>query len=214
MSKVGAPFRVGPAGAINVLDATQAAHNGWTSGAAIIDTVQLPIRSIGGQWIISGLTVTADLYILNASSAVAPPYGKLGVIQCGLSPQGPQTSNPISPANPYVPTLASAPLPRDGTLITPLFDPAVDPLPPTADQIPPTVQGLLLNASVVPPQPLIVPAGGALYVGMWCMPGLVSSNVSLGTPTYTLMVCNAQWEIIYAAAGMGQGPTPPPPGSY
>jgi len=74
-------------------------------------------------------------------------------------------------------------LPTDSTLITDLWNPANDPLPPAApfffgqsgvSQSTPTPNSLLpITATIIPPNPVDLIPGIEPYIGIWMTPSLI-----------------------------------------
>lgn len=228
MSRYGNPFRYvapnGPGGSdtgqnLNLADSESAANfasyagiSMWTTGAALVDTVTLPMRGIGSTWRVYSVSFSASLLMVvpNQQTAAGPVqvYGKLAPLRGGVSLQGPQTQGQGS--IPWV-FLSQSLLPRDSSLIGSLWDPSSDPLPPMYydNQTPlaPT-QMLDIAGGVTPPMPLDVPAGGNLYVGMWLEPALLACQVvgGIGLLSQALQVFNGQYEIYFDELGSQQGP--------
>lgn len=212
--RYGAEFRYtvdSTGGQQNLIDALTPGSTGnsnWTTGAAIVDSVALPIRSVKSTWRIYSVSFTARLlmivnYILPATG-IASRFGKLGALNCGMSLQGPQTISahiPGGPAYPYT-TLDESPLPRDSSLVSRLWDPATNPLPPINYlQTPHSPAELLdLSGGITPPQPIDMPAGGSLYAGLWLEPALMSCYAPPGVGSQLgqwLAVYSGQYEIYF-----------------
>lgn len=179
-------------------------YNPLTPGSVLIDTLPALQEETAKSWSLLAFSVSAQL-VLDLSGFVSPPpaYGKFGKIMAGLVIPLPRATGAGGTNSPYDSPMT--PLP-DTTLLTPLWDPAVDPLPPiddlsvgTGNTIP---NNLPVSCQLVLPEPIEYgeyadPAtvGG---IGIWMTPSLLGPSFgSLATPAYYLTIVNAQYTIYY-----------------
>jgi hypothetical protein len=110
----------------------------------------------------------------------APPFGKLGKIIGGLLTQNNQSTSLASLANSVQPML---PLPVDTSLTAPLWDPAVDALPPVShytqvDGVGPTnvlSPSMPIEAADVLSTPIDVATQSPFAIGVWMTPSLAQN---------------------------------------
>lgn len=215
--RTGAAFRgvkLSTGDVFNMTDASQGVPGGWTQGQTLIDIVPLSFRSNVGIWNATSVSIAAQLLLFYIANTLPPMYGKLGRIMCGLTTTGPQTPD-VNSGTLFSNPLSQFPLPRDSTLLAPLWDPAIDPLPPI-NPVPvflpsttPAMQMLNVSAQVVLPAPLPIPAGANLFAGIWIQSSLLASvSPVTPVPTVTPSVFNAQYSVAFEPSDMGQGPLP------
>ena len=180
----------------------------WSKGACTIDAVNLQPQPTE-RWTILGFAVTASLQLVAIS---ATPFGRFGKIKCGLAVPLSPTPVVIDDGNPAgVPFTG---LPPDASLITDLWNPDVDPIPPVfGNALLQTSQTTLpVAAAFTLPQP--IDYGGLtqptyqLTIGLWMLPslyGLINSSLS----TISLDLFNANYVVYYddniPASRSGQG---------
>jgi hypothetical protein len=199
-------FRSGVSPPINLSSEAYLAGDGWGYGGAIIDTLAALQENVLKGWSILGFSVAAKLRLVNGIlvfPTVTQAYGKLGKIQAGLVI--PLTAQTGTASAPYV-SMAStgvapsfAELPPDVSMVTDLWNPANDPLPP---QVPSS--GTLashpylpVSCSLILPTPLnmtgYADASTAGAIGMWASPSLL-----MGSLLANLYVSEAHYSLYYS----------------
>lgn len=166
-------------GNVNLTDIQGSAspYSSWTQGAYIIDTARLVPITNKPMTIVSA-SVSASLVWYQSGAYY---YGKWGKVIAGITEA--QNTSGYAAGFPY-----SVPVnqrPQDSSLITTLWDPANDPLPP---QLVSPLPNFPISGSIVPPSPIPAPQGG-IGIGMWIGPSLVANA--------NMCVYNAVWSIIY-----------------
>lgn len=162
----------------------------WTLGATQIDQIQLQVPA-GHIWELLGYSITTFLQL---EVLAARAFGKFGKIWGGLVPNGQPTG---FPSNPYIGYPPVPPLPQDASLLVPLWDPDVDPLPPvSASAVTPTGNLLPITKNVQLPQPLETRLGDQIGIGIWMSPSLMG-NFSGGVNSFSLVVCSSSYTLVY-----------------
>lgn len=190
-------FRTTNAAGSNILDFIAPAAGGWSLGATLLDPIQLDIPA-QKSFSILGFSVMGQLSLLRSGN---PSYGKLGKLLTAVvtdSSAHDTGNSALSNSNVAVPVL---PLPRDASVITSLWDPAVDPLPPLiAASVPAIPASVPVSATLNLPQPLELEVGNQLLIGLWLMPSLGPNQAggpSIGQPNTTIVLSQAVATIIY-----------------
>lgn len=201
--RVGGAFRsapLGPPPGFNAWDLvalnppTTAPASSWTAGAGIVDTVQVRTPTTS-PWDLLAFTVQAALVLADTNFTFIPYFGKLGRVIAGVTNGLPTNSGTTGFYQ-----LSLPPLPQDASLQASLWDPAVDPLPPIVrNAVPAQPPVLEVTAAQNLQQPLAVPAGGQINLGIWVLPSLLNTNTigNNGTPCLSMTVCNAEYVVIY-----------------
>lgn len=193
------PFRTGTL--YNLADlawdpgATPTAVNGAgrTTGAALIDQIPLsPAQSPDRTVSILSYSVQAQLAFGKNFTTV---FGRLGTILAGVNADSNAQATSFDSAG--VPLVsATQPLPHDASLVSELWSPAIDDLPPPITTLPPSL-GIRAATSVNLNQPLPAIAGTA-YVGIWMQPSILPFLAVTPTqPGLFLAVYAATWSITY-----------------
>lgn len=187
-------FRVNPGLNLNFNDDTLEVSNpsgnatsGWTTGVTQID--QVPANSFPGNrgFDLLGFTITAFLTMQQGSRSSY--FGKLGPLVGFVSVRGAvATTGPASTQNGVI-------LPADNRVT--VWDPAQDPLPPTATYPGVAATPLPVSASMEFPQPIAVQLGDPILVGLCATPSLLSCLNTLSTPVIWLAVLGAGYSIQY-----------------
>lgn len=195
-------FRTTPGNAINVQDSQLAPGSAFspgvsqhTAGATILEEVNLTTASPTADTLkLIGLTINAQIGLIY--QAGAPSYfGKLGRVVGGLTLTGQRTVGP-GIATWVIP---QQPLPSDLSLVGDIWNHDNDPTPPviTAPAAPPAgPQNLQIGLSLTLPQPVILPRGNDLCIGIWQMPSFVAA-MNPGVPAVYPIVLAAVWSLVY-----------------
>lgn len=211
---------VGGGPALNAVDWTTVATTdpGYTAGAGLLDATVLQPPLVA-NWAIVSISVSAGLFIYQnptlTGTAAGHLYGRLGRILTGIqvygSPSRAMSSGTLTP----IPGAFPMPqLPQDPSLITPLWEPATDPLPPStpfafqniSTPPPPPAPSLLPALAILNlPQPLYLSSIGALLIGLWLTPSLLGCGTN-GYPCVQIGVANALYTI---NCDDGKGPIAP-----
>lgn len=148
-----------------------------SAGSTLIDAVNFTLGpGLGQTFTITSVSIEAYVELLvnaNLSFPPAGPFGQLGAILGALVVQDASQT----PGN--FGTAAVLPLPPDMSLSVPLFDPAVNPLPPirAGASFAPFGPGtmLALSGSILPPNPIELPPNTtpSVGVGIWMLPSLL-----------------------------------------
>lgn len=164
----------------------------YTLGTTLID--QPSFQAVGRNWKLLSAAFRASLVI---GGGFGPVYGKLGKVHVAVDPNG--LLNPTGQFrgnNGSIPPLQ--PLPPDPTLVTVLWDPAIDPLPPNALALlsPPPSPGLPVTTIIQLPIPLPV-SDASVSVGIWVEQSLVASPVPMPqfTAIQAIQVQNATYTL-------------------
>lgn len=185
----------------------QSALGGWTSGNMMLVPVQAPVAGLATAWKVTALSVTGQITLWSYMAIDnGPIFGKLGQVLCGLDTQGP--AFPIPNVDVYGVWMRGGSFPRNANLFTSLYDPSSDALPPITPDQPGNIpmNTAPVAGSLVLPQPLIVPAGGAgLYVGVWLLPSMMRFNAAR-QPAAFLYLTNLIYELDFEIVKTGQGP--------
>lgn len=178
----------------------------WSLGQQLIDALQIAPQA-QESWSIIGYAITAQLLMVGPSQngvSFQAPFGKLGKIKAGIA-------IPIQPTQFYAGgSLASTgfqQLPDDPTLVSDLWDPDVNSLPP--------IQSGVLGGNTTPllssmlsvstannlPQPinltnLSIPSY-ALTIGLWMLPSLFGCAVAGAVNGMSFSVWNAKYTVYY-----------------
>lgn len=182
----------------NVIDENQQSIGGWTTGAVLIDSVDLPSSSPTTPLRVLSVSITADIILFMQS--LVPIYGKLGIIRAGMAAVtggAQQTGTAIVPYD-----TQPLQIPPDESLIAPLWDPAVDALPPSSSGL---TGGLLtppalmpVTVEITPPIPQEIAGGaGGLLVGIWMSPSLVTPQPGIPQSAAALAVINGTYSLDY-----------------
>lgn len=197
-----------PLDGYNVIDlfgSNGGAVGGWTEGLTLLDQIDIS-DSIGRSPYnksvsVLSFTVTAQLYLVTLQATVpVKAYGRLGRILAGVNNQGSQTTNSSNVLQITSPPMLA--VPSEASFVAPLFDPAVNNLPPN---VPFGVKAASLanpqiwsTAAGDLPQPLQVTPGGNLLAGIWLEPSLLSPDPNFGNqPSVSLACQNAKYVVLY-----------------
>lgn len=199
--------------ALNALDwttALPATDPSFTLGGGLLDAsnLQPPLLT---NWAVQSVSVSAGVFLYKNPTTVGiaagHTYGRLGRILTGIQVYGnpslsSHTSNPNFPS-PVPGQLGMPALPQDPSLITELWDPVSDPLPPSTPfvfqdisgpQSPPAPALLPVLGIVNLPQPLLLSSIGALLLGLWITPSLLGCGTN-AYPCVQVGVANALYTI-------------------
>jgi hypothetical protein len=180
-------------GAANLIDQTAgSSSNGWTGGATIIERLSLQPPN-GAQWQLLGVGVSGMLVAQANADPGKQVCGKLGKIQAGIVPQITTTTENF-PLIPF--TEPMLPLPIDSSLLFDLWDPASDPLPPSAGTPSAASPMLAVSGALQLPQPIPFQFGSQIGIGMWMNPSLIGQAYN-GAAYYMLCLCNSLYTIYY-----------------
>jgi hypothetical protein len=149
-----------------------------SGGAQQLDQIQL-VPPATTTWTLLGITVTADIAFSNAQ----PVYGKFGKVLAGLvlgQAQGPQQA------------ALQMPLPSNQGGLGALWDPAVDPLPPSNPSTGGILPALPVTMQITLPQPIPIYQGELICAGLFMLPSLLGSANLAG-----LIVCDAGYTVTY-----------------
>jgi hypothetical protein len=168
-----------------------------TPGCTQIDTIDLQGPNQSQHWTFLSVSVQAKLRFRAADVGdVTHFYGRLSKILAGviLDNTSIPTQNGI---NAYISPMQA--LPVDSTLLTPLWDPDTDPLPPTVASSIGTDLGLTINASIVLNDPVDIVPGVTPYIGMWMEPSLIGVVISPATALadFAIEVFDAVYTVNY-----------------
>lgn len=163
---------------------------GWTTGGTTITPVTLPPPGSTDNIKVFSYTVNASLILKNSNHSCS--FGKLGLIRAGLTQLSPTPSTFSNPLLPY---------PVDMSLITTIYDPASENLPPLATG---GANFTLMKVSTtnILPTPLLLP--GMIYnIGIWQETSLLGgfNNAPEANPGLQMTICNATWALAYALDG-------------
>jgi hypothetical protein len=180
----------------NLTDQYFASGNGpgWTQGATLVDIISPNdlIPRPGKNFTILGVSVGGRLAVQQNGPTL---YGKFGKIVIGMPMTPDSSSSPTGFG--YLPyTTPALPLPSDLSLISTLWDPEVDSLPPSFanSSLDPT-NLLPVYASIDLSIPLLVTTGISPVVGIWMLPSLLSSGGS--QPSIQLSMYYATYSVVY-----------------
>lgn len=175
-------FRAEPASAgqgqtINLYDPSTnsaAFESAWTEGATLIDAVQVSPKQ-NQSWTL--LSISFQTY-LGIVSLAGQTFGKFGKMLAGIMPPA-QQANPTNGGSgvPYVTPFI--PLPNDTSLFQTVWDPAIDPDPPsfiTFGPGTPITSLLPISSTIALPQPIALVPGDSLAIGLWLMPSLLGTD--------------------------------------
>lgn len=186
-------FRVNSDGIENIADSQLAVvtAGSYTKGATLLD--QIPIEQYLGSnprhplIQVLAISVTAVMAVSYTGTATYP-YGKFGSVLAGITNQGNQTSYGAA-SQTYVPGILG--FPADSSLVSALWDPSVNSLPPALT----SSQANLLPVAVnnVLPQPLELQPGGNLLAGLWMKPSLLAGDAT--EPASVLTVLRAVYSL-------------------
>lgn len=170
-----------------------------SNGATASVSAALEGPATSQKWSLLSVTVNGYLGLVagsNIGSAPAlSPYGRLGKIITALDPSNPAPFGGFisgSSGQPW--SVNMSPLPADGTLSVPLFDPASDELPPWAPMyfkpglqiitgypsIPIPTQLLPVSATITPPNPIQLLSVLQPGIGIWMEPSLLGDSSRVG----------------------------------
>jgi hypothetical protein len=179
LHQAGNPFRsyasvLPPTGLASIEDRVTpgALASVWSPGATLIDLVGLT-PSLTQKWSLLSVSVTANLLL--CVSLGVPVFGKLGKVIMGLLLNSGSPTLGAAGSSYVTPMLA---LPRDGSLAVPIWDPAVDSLPPIVPSNLTATATLPISGSIAPPQPVPISEGQGLAVGIWLTPSLLGAYAS------------------------------------
>lgn len=162
----------------------------WTPGGTTIDSVELTPLPIEAKWTLIGFSIQGGL-----SFGITPggSFAKLGKVIAGLViPSIPGIINPGSAvSNPN----GILNFPQDTTLTVPIWDPAIDPLPPSG-VIGSPIGGLLteplnVSAELLLSNPIEILASMDIGIGVWMLPSLIG-NYQDGSFTYEMIFGNSK----------------------
>ena len=172
---------------VNTIDSTSIVGAGglpantsqYTNGTTIIDQPSLQI--VGRHWKLLSVAFRATLFL---GGGFRSAYGRLGRIYAGVDPKG-----ALNPSSQLQASFASIPpwqdLPFDSTLVTPLWDPAIDPLPSDAVTAGTAASpGLQATATIGLPTPLSL-HDAPISVGLWVTRSLLGCPVIM--PQFTTL---------------------------
>lgn len=135
------------------------------------------------------VSATANLTFIMSTAL----FGKLGKVRMGLVLDVPP---PGTWGNPRV----MAPFPDDPSLMTDMWNPANDPMPPITPNavITSQPQTFFISGEILPPVPLDIPTEQDISVGIWITPSLLAPRAALPLNTVIgLLVGNATWSVNY-----------------
>lgn len=162
----------------------------WSPGSTLVD--QANLQGVGQHWKLLSIAVQASLLHKKNS----PCWGKLGRIFSAVDPTG------ITPSTGGGSTPNVLPLPSDATLITTLWDPTINDLPPDINISDPenigTAQnpGLPISSVISLPVPLPVEASVQVTIGLWIFPSLITAPFSgAGTPPLQIYIVNGKYTL-------------------
>jgi hypothetical protein len=180
------------ASGVNIID-NNAAFSGTvdqrTLGATIIDLLTLPGQAYK-PWKVIGFSVTAGIrYIQDGPAGAIRQYGRLGQILVGLAVETPTWTQGAAPSQCWVNPMLE--LPVDSTVLTPLFDPSVNDMPPVVFSNNVISQPAApLSVVNILPQPIDLTDYASAGMGIWIKPGLIPCSQGLA-------IFNAKWSLIY-----------------
>jgi hypothetical protein len=206
--RAGGQQPIGGGPALNAIDYTNTIPGTVpqrTLGSGLLDATVLQPPLIS-NWAIQSVSVSAAMFLYK-NPAAAVPYGRLGRVLAGIQIYGSPSQDEDNPtfnlASPIPGASPMPPLPQDSSLLTPLWNPDVDPLPPltafvfqdiSTPQNPPAPALLPVLATINLNQPLFLSSIGQLLVGLWLTPSLLSCGTN-GYPCVQLGVANALYTI-------------------
>ena len=166
----------------------------WTTGRSMINSIGQ--QSLGSKpFNVIGFSVSAYLLYYAQASTTQNVYGKFGKIVAGLTTSPTLVSNTSTPgagALSFLSVDGIHGLPADQTMLSDLWDPSVDRLPPgtLGPATLETYSSLLpVSCQVSLPQPVTMQAGSNFSVGWWQFPSLISAALQ------TIIVLGAQYSI-------------------
>lgn len=178
----------------------------WSLGATLLDVVTLTGGSPTKLCRVQSLSMQCYLTLTDNSGA-APArsayFGKLGKLLGGMFVADAAISTSGGPT-PWAHTMLS--LPADPTLVTEIWNPANDPLPPlrnvndggfTAGLTPNPNQTLPVSGIVSPPIPVDVPIGQEVAVGLWMTPSLIGCTGTSAGGNLELTAFSSTFTIAY-----------------
>lgn len=173
----------------------------FTQGATLLDELSSVFPPTVEKCDLLAFTVSAEL-VLWANETGQPedqPYGKLGKIVTGLTQVGSKTSGVFSPANPVIVpwTQKCQPLPSDLTLLSDLWNPVNDELPPTTNTFGARPQGLKVSATQTLANPIPLFQGTNVLIGMWALPSLLRCSVNTDLPIVYPICYEGSYSLTY-----------------
>ena len=164
--------------AIDNLTNETGTFSGWTAGASAQDQVDL-LGPLPYTATILGYAINAQLGL--HTNGTDPAWGKFEKIIAAIKFGATQ-------ADPF---FGSAPLPTDSSLISTVWDPAADSLPPSdlASLMPIGVEFQLPQSLPILEQ--------SLAIGVWLTPSLLSLEHSGLVTNVGLAIYNAQYSVVY-----------------
>lgn len=196
------PFQTQPSG-FTAIQHTQICADtpNWAAGS------NLPQRSPGATAVIGGgtlpstprkdtlstppyslisLSVTAYLAFMLTPGGASIPYGRFGKIVAGTDPGSVTPFGGFVFGNSQQPwSVVMEPLPPDASLISDLWNPASNEMPPPftpTGNVPDALnydQLLPVSATIAPPVPIALPGTNAPYVGIWMLPSIYGAPIGL-----------------------------------
>lgn len=170
----------------------------WGTGSAVVNRSQGATAVIGGGTLpqtprrdalssppykLISMSVTAYLGLAANATSGNIPYGLFGRIVAGTDP------NAVTPfggfvfgANSQPWSVIMEPFPPDPSLVSEMWNPANDPMPPAIapySAVPGFDSLLPITAVISPPVPITLPGTNAPYVGIWMTPSLYGAPVGL-----------------------------------
>ena len=186
-----------------------------TVGSAVLTTPSLEGPQGNQKWSILSISFLSYLVLndqsgnLTPASVNQPTFGKLGQIRAGLILDDQNTSTGGVIAN-LVGAVGTGLLsyPADQSLVTTLWDPANDELPPQDVTFDKNFNqnAKVITGTLVPPVPVELTAGIlSPTLGLWMLPSLLgnavtatqSGSLTPGHYAVGLMLCNSQYAINY-----------------
>jgi hypothetical protein len=175
----------------------------YTQGTTQIDTTNLQGPRQNQNWSLESVSIQAGLSFSNlldlGQLGQALPSGKFGKIYAGIILTAGAYSQTQSGLSPGVSPVQS--LPTDSTLVTTLWDPTVDDMPPSTTVFEDFISNSLqLETVIIPSFPVDIVPGSPPLLGIWMEPSVYAvNNPGSSEPTYQigLIISSAQYAISY-----------------
>lgn len=172
----------------------------YSSGATQIDIALLGGPKIGQKWTLYAVSVQGLLAFL-IENGLPALGGRLGRILAGvfIGQSVQETTIAAVGDSPYSQSLL--PLPKDVTLVSEMWGPETDPMPPSFSNVSVAAsnQALPISTTISPPVPRQLLPGEQVGIGVWMEPSLYCASLNSGASVtyFGLQLQQQRYSITY-----------------